>query len=536
MASDSVVRMRESSRSVDGVAVPVPNTPLRNVDEPLETSSPRPNGSMDGLQLIGQELVVQRTIHSQGTPSMTQVGRIPQQESQLNSAEPTPSQQEMVSTSRELVGASGILHHQRSEGPIGGAGGGESQLMSMPRGSPMSYGPTPSREMQNPLFDFEQLRRLQELQGQAPWLYGQFGQNETPVPRPRNLPDPLLEEGLIRNRLLGEMNEIRSRIGALESEIQVSTVENRNLADENRNLADENRSLAEENRSLRKKIEEAKEQWESSSKFATPEKAFVGSARGSGRSSLVDPEEVQESKEVFDDGYVSKSFEVPADEEVLKNYEASEGSFFPDYVKSVEEPYVSKNVKADEEPYVSKNVKADEEPYVPKNVKGSGERSDGGAGAAPGSSTDQATLQLMAKMMEGMTNLQRQILENKEKEGDAETVRGQQELPALPEWSASSGPVDLSDWLAMIEPLLADMSSSSARWWKILTKEAGEWYSEHLKLPPIERVSHEASPSEELNQARWTRLERRVSSMLLMAVPQTHSKAAGKSDGVHFDL
>ena len=165
-------------------------------------------------------------------------------------------------------------------------------------------------------------------------MYGQFGQNETPVPRPRNLPDPLLEEGLIRNRLLGEMNEIRSRIGALESEIQVSTVENRNLADENRNLADENRSMAEENRSLRKKIEEAKEQWESSSKFVTPEKAFVGSARGSGRSSLVDPEEVQESKEVFDDGYVSKSFEVPADEEVLKNYEASEGSFFPDYMSS----------------------------------------------------------------------------------------------------------------------------------------------------------------------------------------------------------
>lgn len=47
-----------------------------------------------------------------------------------------------------------------------------------------------------------------------------------------------------------------------------------------------------------------------------------------------------------------------------------------------------------------------------------------------------------------------------------------------------------------------------------------EWYSDHLKLPPIERVSHEASPSEEF-QAKWVRLERRVSSMLLMAVPQT---------------
>lgn len=59
-----------------------------------------------------------------------------------------------------------------------------------------------------------------------------------------------------------------------------------------------------------------------------------------------------------------------------------------------------------------------------------------------GSSTEQATLQLMAyKMVEGMTNLQRQILENK----DAETVRGQQELPSLPEWTASSGPVACHD-------------------------------------------------------------------------------------------
>lgn len=68
-------------------------------------------------------------------------------------------------------------------------------------------------------------------------------------------------------------------------------------------------------------------------------------------------------------------------------------------------------------------------------------------------------------------------------------------------------------WLAMTEPLLADMSSSSARWWRILTKEG---YSDQLKLPPIE-----ASPSEELKQVKWARLERRVSSMLLMAVPQT---------------
>lgn len=196
MASDSMIRMRARSRSVDGVAVPVPNTPLRNLDEPVDNSTPMANGSVEGLQLIGQELVAQRTIHSQVTPARTQVGRTPPQQSQLNSVEPTPGQQEMAPTSQELVGASGALHHRPGEGATGSAGRMESQVMSMPRGSPVSYGPTPSMENPNPLFDFEQLRRLQELQGQAPWLYEQFGPNETPVPRPRHLPDPAVEEGL----------------------------------------------------------------------------------------------------------------------------------------------------------------------------------------------------------------------------------------------------------------------------------------------------------------------------------------------------
>lgn len=64
MASDSMV-MKARSRSVDCVA-PVPKTPLRNPDEPIETSSLRANGSVEGLQLIGQELVAQRTAQSQG--------------------------------------------------------------------------------------------------------------------------------------------------------------------------------------------------------------------------------------------------------------------------------------------------------------------------------------------------------------------------------------------------------------------------------------------------------------------------------------
>eukprot|EP00434_Breviolum_minutum_P029251 symbB.v1.2.025873.t1/scaffold2543.1/size76562/5 len=354
-------------------------------------------------------------------------------------------QQAAVSASNEVMSVGGLQRHREEGSMVGSVGRME---LSMPRGSPVSYGPTPQREQQNPLFDYEQLRRLQELQGQAPWLYGQFGAGETPLPRPRFLPGASMDGNLLRE----EVNVIKSRINTLEAE--------------NETTRDMNRRLAEENARLKKSIEEAREQLEAHQKFVTPDKGSAGSGRGSVRSHPIEVDEVTDPKEVPEDPYVT------------------------------------------------------EETFVPKNVDGDTKQDGGGAGTTSGTSSEQATLQLMAKMMEGMTNLQRQILESKDKEGDAETVRGQQELPALKEWTATSGPVDLSDWLVMIEPLLADMSSSSAKWWKVLTKEAEEWYNDHLKLPPIDRVSHEASPSEELNQPRWTRLERRVSSMLLMAALQ----------------
>ena len=188
MASDSMIRMRARSRSVDGVAVLVPNTPLRNPDEAIENSSPRANGSMDDLQLIGQELVIQRTIRGQWTPARTQVGRTPPQSVHSNLAEPTSAQQVVVSASCELVDANGLLHHREGEGMTGSVGRRESQLMSMPRGSPVSYMVQHLAGIIYPhCFDLEQLRRFQDLQGQAPWLYGQ--PNDTPVPRPRYLPD-----------------------------------------------------------------------------------------------------------------------------------------------------------------------------------------------------------------------------------------------------------------------------------------------------------------------------------------------------------
>lgn len=93
-----------------------------------------------------------------------------------------------------------------------------------------------------------------------------------------------------------------------------------------------------------------------------------------------------------------------------------------------------------------------------------------------------------------MTNLQKQIMEGKDHE--SENVRSNLELPPLPEWSAQTGPVDLSDWLCVVEPLMADLSSSSSEWWSLIIKEAQAWYEAHLRLQPLDRVSHEAHASQ----------------------------------------
>ena len=52
-------------------------------------------------------------------------------------------------------------------------------------------------------------------------------------------------------------------------------------------------------------------------------------------------------------------------------------------------------------------------------------------------------------------------------------------------------------------------------------KEARAWYAAHLKLQPLDRVGHDPSPSSVLSDPRWTRLERRASTLLLMSLPQS---------------
>jgi len=134
------------------------------------------------------------------------------------------------------------------------------------------------------------------------------------------------------------------------------------------------------------------------------------------------------------------------------------------------------------------------------------------------------TVQVMLKLMQGMQEMQRRMIEKDEKEEGAmrgvEFVRGQHELPKLPEWHPGTAPIDLNDWMVLIEPVMADLTQTSQAWWELLLAEARSWYDAHVKKTPLERLAHDPEPSDELSKKKWGRLEKRASTMLLMSIPE----------------
>lgn len=130
------------------------------------------------------------------------------------------------------------------------------------------------------------------------------------------------------------------------------------------------------------------------------------------------------------------------------------------------------------------------------------------------------TLRLMMKMMEQM--IQRDEEKKEHGGGLAETVRyGTSTIPALPEWNSQSAPLDLGDWLTLIDSHMGDLSATSHEWWTKVNQEAPTWYFQHQILGPLEKVTHKPEPSPELRDPRWARLERRASGMLLSALPDS---------------
>jgi hypothetical protein len=72
----------------------------------------------------------------------------------------------------------------------------------------------------------------------------------------------------------------------------------------------------------------------------------------------------------------------------------------------------------------------------------------------PKEGVDKQSMKIMLKLMQGMQELQKQIVVSKdERRGDeVEVVRLVSDLPKLAEWSPETAPIDFGDWVISLHP------------------------------------------------------------------------------------
>ena len=120
---------------------------------------------------------------------------------------------------------------------------------------------------------------------------------------------------------------------------------------------------------------------------------------------------------------------------------------------------------------------------------------------------DKKSLKIMLKLMQGMQELQRQIVVSKDdaRGDDVEVVRFMSDLPKLVELSPDTAPIDFGVGVTCLHLHMSDLSSTSEMWWDLTLSTARAWYDSHMKLSPIQEVdkcsaAHTRASAEEVVQ------------------------------------
>ena len=98
-------------------------------------------------------------------------------------------------------------------------------------------------------------------------------------------------------------------------------------------------------------------------------------------------------------------------------------------------------------------------------------------------------------------------------EGVSETLRSL-ELPKLSEGATALG---FGDWLAIIEPMMADIGTNSMEWWKIVMDHVQKTYELWLAEGPLGRLRLTADIP--VAAKGWPRTEKRATTMILQSLP-----------------
>ena len=88
------------------------------------------------------------------------------------------------------------------------------------------------------------------------------------------------------------------------------------------------------------------------------------------------------------------------------------------------------------------------------------------------------------------------------------------ELPRLGENTTA---LSLGDWLAVVEPLMSDLSSTSSTWWRMILEAAYSGYHQWILAGPLDRLR--LRPQMPTQALLWPRTEQRAVTMLLACIP-----------------
>ncbi|CAE7684535.1 TY5A, partial [Symbiodinium sp. KB8] len=134
------------------------------------------------------------------------------------------------------------------------------------------------------------------------------------------------------------------------------------------------------------------------------------------------------------------------------------------------------------------------------------------SGTSTGVRGDGSGVEPLQLLVQGMRQLQ-QVYIGKGESRDSE-LKGTVELPMMPEVAADSA-VSFADWLYEVEQAVGGLSDRAAGWFSMCLKNARETYEIYQMSDPLARLTLEPLRPAELQDERWSRLERRVLTLLL---------------------
>ena len=116
-------------------------------------------------------------------------------------------------------------------------------------------------------------------------------------------------------------------------------------------------------------------------------------------------------------------------------------------------------------------------------------------------------------LVQGMRQLQEVYLGRSEAK-DGEMKVGTAELPMMPDFGPEAA-VAYSDWLYEVEQGIGGLSDKASEWFGLCLRAAQEAYELYQMSDPLARLGMEPVRGPELPDPKWSRLERRVLTMML---------------------